>query len=333
MSRPVLPFRLALPFVRVLLADLDVHPADLLRAAELPGDLLNRDEAVLPTHQYYALFEALDQLIGDCDLATAIADKLSPEVFDPPIFAAMCSPNLQVAAERIAVHKRLLGPLRLRVELDADGLDLEIRWPTGQPPPAVLPRVEVAFWVALARLATRTVVVPQRVVLPAPLGDVTAVESWLRTRVQPGDTTLVRFSRLDANRPFLTVNAGMWDFFEPELRRRLGDLDRAATLDSQVRAALVELLPAGSGTTQGVARHLGISTRTLQRRLGAEGVTFQVLLAEVREQLARHYLTQSTLSLADIAFLLGYDDPNSFHRAFNQWTGSTPLGVRHTATG
>ncbi len=333
MTTPVAPFRLSLPFVRVLLVDLGVRPADLLRAAGLPGDLINRDEAVLPVSQYYALFDALDRLVGDRDLATSIADKLSPEVFDPPIFAALCSPNLFVAADRIATHKRLLGPLRLHVELDAEGLDLAVTWPPGDPPPPVLPGVEAAFWVALARLGTRTRVVPQRVVVPSPPKDVAAVEDWLRTRVERGDTTLVRFSRLDATRPFLTANAGMWDFFEPELRRRLNDLSGDATLSSKVRAALVELLPAGSGSTQGVARHLGISTRTLQRRLGEDGITFQELLAGVRERLARHYLTQSTLSLTEIAFLLGYDDPNSFHRAFNKWTGRTPLGVREAATG
>jgi len=333
MSSPVAPFRLSLPFVRVLLADLGVRPADLLRAAELPGDLLNRDEAVLSPPQYYALFDALDQLVGDRDLAISITDKLSPEVFDPPIFAAMCSPNLHVAAERIAIHKRLLGPLRLHVQLDTDGLELEITWPAGDPPPAVLPGVEVAFWVALARLGTRTRVIPEQVVVPAPPRDIAAVEGWLRARVERGDTTLVRFSRLDATRPFLTANAGMWDFFEPELRRRLHDLAGDAALGTKVRAALIELLPAGSGSTQGVARHLGISTRTLQRHLGDEGATFQELLADVREQLAHHYLTQSTLSLTEIAFLLGYDDPNSFHRAFNKWTGHTPLGIRDAAAG
>jgi len=238
MSMPVAPFRLSLPFVRVLLADLGVRPADLLRAADLPGDLLNCDEAVLPTPQYYALFDALDQLVGDGGLAISIADKLSPEVFDPPIFAAMCSPNLHVAAERIAIHKRLLGPLRLHVRLDTDGLNLEITWPAGHPPPAVLPSVEAAFWVALARLGTRTHVVPQRVVVPAPPRDIAAVESWLRARVEQGDTTLVRFSRLDATRPFLTANAAMWNFFKPELRRRLDDLDVDATLGSKIRAAL-----------------------------------------------------------------------------------------------
>ncbi len=331
MSAAVAPFRVSLPLVRVVLADLGVRPSDLLPAAGLPADLLTRDEAVLPARQYYALFEALDQLVGDRDVAVSIADKLSPEVFDPPIFAAMCSPNLHIAAERIAVHKRLLGPLRLCVDLDSAGLELEITWPAGNPPPAVLPELEVAFWVALARLGTRTRVGPQRVIVPQPPRNIGEVEGWFRTRVERGDTTLVRFSLLDATRPFLTANAGMWEFFEPELRRRLNDLDDDATLGSKVRAALIELLPAGSGSAQGVARHLGISTRTLQRRLGDEGVTFQTLLADLREQLAQHYLTQSSLSLTEIAFLLGYDNANSFHRAFNQWTGRTPLGVRDAA--
>lgn len=333
MSGLLAPFRLSLPFVRVLLADLGVRPADLLDAAGLPGDLMSRDEAVLSPAQYYALFESLERLVGGRDLAITVADTLSPEVFDPPIFAAMCSPNLHVAAERIAVHKRLLGPLRLRVDADADGVDLEITWPAGDPPPAVLPAVEVAFWVALARFGTRTHVVPQRVVLPQPPRNVAAVEEWLRARVERGATTAVRFSRLDATRPFLTANAGMWEFFEPELRRRLDDLAADATLRAKVRAALVELLPAGAGTTHGVARHLGVSTRTLQRRLGEEDVTFGEILADVREELARHYLTKSALPLAEISFLLGYDDPNSFYRAFNRRTGRTPLGVRSTATG
>jgi AraC-like DNA-binding protein len=335
-SDPVAPFRLSPPFVRVLLADLGVLPADLLRAADVPGDLLTRDEALLAPAQYYALFEALEMFVGDRDLGITIADKLSPEVFDPTIFAAMCSPNLRVAADRIAIHKQLLGPMRMSVQFDINGLELEIIWPTDDPPPAVLPGVEVAFWVALARLGTRTRVVPNRVVLPAPPKDIATVEDWLGARVERGDMTLVRFSRLDATRPFLTANAGMWSFFEPELRRRLNDLAGDSTMGAKVRATLIELLPAGSGSAMGVARSLGISTRTLQRRLGDEGVTFQELLAALREQLARHYLTQSTLSPTEIAFLLGYDDPNSFHRAFSQWTGRTlnrPGFRAHSVTG
>jgi AraC-like DNA-binding protein len=67
-----------------------------------------------------------------------------------------------------------------------------------------------------------------------------------------------------------------------------------------------------------------LSTRTLQRRLTGKGVTFQQLLAEARRELARHYLLHSSLELNETAYLLGYEDANSFFRAFHAWEGATP---------
>lgn len=73
-----------------------------------------------------------------------------------------------------------------------------------------------------------------------------------------------------------------------------------------------------------VARTLGRSTRTLQRQLTDLGVTFQGLLREARRELARHYLAQSSLELTETAYLLGFDDANSFFRAFQSWEGIPP---------
>jgi AraC-like DNA-binding protein len=67
-----------------------------------------------------------------------------------------------------------------------------------------------------------------------------------------------------------------------------------------------------------------MSTRTLQRRLTGERLTFQGLVAEARRELARHYLQQPTLELNETAYLLGYEDANSFFRAFQQWEGTSP---------
>ena len=77
-----------------------------------------------------------------------------------------------------------------------------------------------------------------------------------------------------------------------------------------------------------VARRLAVSTRTLQRRLSEEGTSFQQELNGLRADLARHYLTNSRYSSAEISFLLGYSDPNSFIRAFHAWTGQTPESAR-----
>ncbi|MCM1012326.1 helix-turn-helix transcriptional regulator [Brevibacterium sp. XM4083] len=73
---------------------------------------------------------------------------------------------------------------------------------------------------------------------------------------------------------------------------------------------------------------MATSPRTLQRQLKAEGTSFQAVLAETRENLARHYLVRNDLRTAEIAFLLGYTDTNSFYRAFKTWTGMTPEGAR-----
>ncbi|MCG8342552.1 MAG: AraC family transcriptional regulator [Chlorobiales bacterium] len=79
-----------------------------------------------------------------------------------------------------------------------------------------------------------------------------------------------------------------------------------------------------------VSRKLFISTRTLQRKLKQEGRSFQDLLHKTREELAKYYLKTSNFSEAEISFLLGFEEPNSFFRAFHVWTGKTPEQLRKT---
>lgn len=123
----------------------------------------------------------------------------------------------------------------------------------------------------------------------------------------------------------------MWKIFEPELRRRLSELDEKASITERVRALLLELLPVNSAGVDVVAGRLAMSRRTLQRRLEEEGKSFRSLLNGTREKLARHYLESTSMPAGEIAFLLGFDDPNSFYRAFHEWTGQTPDSVRNTA--
>ncbi len=77
-----------------------------------------------------------------------------------------------------------------------------------------------------------------------------------------------------------------------------------------------------------IADALHISSRTLQRRLQEEGSNFQRVLEEARHQLARHYLNHSVLELNEAAYHLGYEDANSFVRAFRTWEGVPPARWR-----
>jgi AraC-like DNA-binding protein len=67
-----------------------------------------------------------------------------------------------------------------------------------------------------------------------------------------------------------------------------------------------------------------MSSRTLQRRITEDGTSFRRLVSDARRELARHYLLQPSLELVETACLLGYEDPNSFFRAFREWEGMTP---------
>ncbi|MEO1086279.1 MAG: AraC family transcriptional regulator, partial [Acidobacteriota bacterium] len=155
-----------------------------------------------------------------------------------------------------------------------------------------------------------------------------AFEHYFGCPVHAGSAHAITFSTPDATRQFLTANEPMWQFFRPELRKRLSELDMTATVSDRVRGALLELLPSGNASLAAVATKLAVSTRTLQRRLRSEGSSFQEVLDSTREELSRHYLGSSSMSGAEIAFLLGYEDPNSFFRAFQAWTGKTPEQVR-----
>ncbi|CAI3802168.1 helix-turn-helix transcriptional regulator [Rheinheimera sp. MM224] len=116
----------------------------------------------------------------------------------------------------------------------------------------------------------------------------------------------------------------MWAYFENGLNKNLAKLSTASTTVERVRAVLVELLPAGHSSIEMVAEKLAMSKRTLQRKLTEESENYHSVLQSVRNDLADHYLRRSKLSLGEIAFLLGYQEVNSFIRAFTAWKGVAP---------
>jgi AraC-like DNA-binding protein len=322
------------PGWRLLLLDMGITPEKLLRRAGLPEELLVRQEMALPAEEYYRLWEALDAETQEQALAPRLLARLSVEMFDPLLFAALCSPNLVVAARRIRQFKPLIGPLRLDLDETGGGLNLTVHFPPAvhTVPPALIAS-ELGFFARVAYLATRHRVRPERMITPVPWPDVASHAAFFGVAPEIGKAARVRFSPADAHRPFVTENDAMWRTFEPRLRQRLARLAATATMSERVRAALLELIPSGLTGAGQVARRLAVSKRTLQRRLHEEGNAFSGVLAQVRRELAEHYLHQSDLPYSQIAFLLGYDDPNSFYRAFHGWTGITPHTARAAAPG
>lgn len=318
---------------RPLLKDLGVRPAELFRRAELPEGLLSRLPTTLTSDEWFRLWTALEVEVGTPTFPLDLILAASTESLSPPVFAALCSPDMLTAAQRLRDYKRLIAPMRLDVELNKEGLDLTFDWlkPPGAVPVSLI-TFEFAYFTMLARVGTREHLVPLAVHSTVSPPNAEAFASFLGVPIVSGKNNSLRFSREDALRPFLTANEELWKTFEPGLRRRLADLDEAALVRDQVRSSLLEGLPSGRTSVEATCKRLAMSKRTLQRRLRAEGTSFATVLKETRHELALHYLRNTGFTCTEIGFLLGFDETSSFYRAFHAWTGSSPEATRRDLT-
>ena len=99
---------------------------------------------------------------------------------------------------------------------------------------------------------------------------------------------------------------------------------RSVSISEQVKWILKRLLAGARPEVSAVAREIGLSDRTLQRRIDDDGTTFRKLLREARQELAREHLNRPDIDVAEVAYLLGYEDSNSFYRAFGRGKGRHP---------
>lgn len=117
-------------------------------------------------------------------------------------------------------------------------------------------------------------------------------------------------------------------FFDQHLEQELAKLADSNSLEQRVRLAVAKLLSEGVPTLSLIASSLGMSARTLQRRLSDQEQSFQNLVDQARRELAQQLLRETDYSLAEIAFLTGFAEQSGFTRAFKRWSGSTPRSYR-----
>lgn len=120
----------------------------------------------------------------------------------------------------------------------------------------------------------------------------------------------------------------MRTLLDRQARALLLALPESDSFDRALQQAMVRLMPDAVVTLPRLAKELHMSVRTLQRRLGERNMTWRELLDRTREQLARDYLSDPSLTLGDIALLLGFSEHSAFSRAWSNWTGSTPASTR-----
>lgn len=308
----------------------NIEVYDVLRKAGLPLTIPTQSTFVT-TAQYVAIWNAYSEMVDD--LASYIIQFITDfEASQLPLsaLAPYHARDYRDALIRMARYKQLCAPERFHISEKDEICSIELEWLyTEQPEPPLLVGITMANLLEMGRRGTRQPFRALSVDFSCPVGDIKALEDYFGCSIRVGaQRSSLTILRSDLDRPFVSYNAELLEILTPALDRSLVEQQREKSIIETVKWIMKRSLSAGRPDIQVVASELGMSDRTLQRRLTDEGTNFKQLLTVARHEQALEYLLDPTLDLKEVAFLLGYEEQNSFYRAFRLWEGDTPSNWR-----
>jgi AraC-like DNA-binding protein len=317
------------------LAGLGVDIARLLRDANIPRSRFETSKALLTTSEFFTFWRVLEAASGVPDLGLRIGGDAQPHQYNVASMAALHSPTLGEGLKKLARYKRLVCPEQVTIDLVGKAARIRFEWLlAGEDPPRLLVDGIYASVVALARRGPGTANVPLRLELARRRADEAMLHRYFQCdiRFDAGADVLV-LDRSALAEPFKTHNAELLELIVPGLEAALNEGSGERSLADDVRTTVSQRICGERPAVDKVARALGMSPRTLQRRLEELGTTYQEILDDVRWRSARRLLANTDLDAGEVAFLLGFEELNSFTRAFHGWEGTTPTRWRTASRG
>ena len=315
------------------LAVLGVDVARVLRDANIPRSWFESSKAHVTTDEFFAFWRAVEALGEGRDLGLRMGSETAPHQQHVASMASLHSPNLGEALKRLARYKRLVCPEQITIDVVRGEARLRFEWLlAAEGPPRLLIDSVFASVARLARTGTGKPLGPRRIELARRRADEAMLRRHFGCDVRfDAPIDLFVFDAKALDEPFVTHNAELLEAIVPGLEAALNEGAGARTLADDVRTTLSQRIAGERPAVEKVAKALGMSPRTLQRRLEELGTSYQELLDDVRRRSARRLLANTDLDSGEVAFLLGFEELNSFTRAFHAWEGMTPMRWRASA--
>jgi AraC-like DNA-binding protein len=307
-----------------------LNPIAVLRQARLPVTLHLDTHRFVSTGQLFALWSAMSDLADDPDYWLRFV-QATDSVGHQPMFVAAClAANFRDGIGRVARFKQFTMPERIAVEERGVEVRITKHWlHAAAPEPDLSVDVSFGYMLSLGRRGTGQKLTPIRLELARKGAATAGQEAFFGCPIVHGsarDALVLKASDLD--RPFPGHNAELIEIITPALEETFGRLQPRSSFSEQVKAVLKRGFASGRPEIAAVARDLGTSERTLQRRITDEGGSFRALVKEARKELGRKLLAEPSADIAEVACILGFQDTTSFYRAFRSWEGITPQAWR-----
>jgi len=307
------------------------YKADVLLAATGLRDAdLDDPDARVPCEVYGALVSRAQQERFTPNLALELA-RLTPMGAFPLLdYLVVTSDTVGAGVQQLARYFRLVGsPVSIDLREDSDLIRIEM---PGTPAPFSV-EFNSALMILHFRNETEGRFGAAHVSFRHTPDDVPGFERVIGCRVLANASWNGVSVPLEAWRlPLRKRDPVLRHLLESQANDILARQPARTGLALDVQRALTARVAGGDTRIGTLARQLAMSGRTLQRRLAAEGVSYQELLEEARKEAAGRYISGSTLAIGEIAYLVGYSEPAPFHRAFKRWYGMTPDVFRQKAT-
>ncbi|WP_372966187.1 AraC family transcriptional regulator [Marinobacter sp.] len=314
--------------------------ADLLCQAGLSEDILETDDGRIDGEQFQTFLHLLAERSSNPILGLETGDFVQPGSYSVLGYISMSCATLGEAVTRIAPYEKLVGDMgttRLRMTGD----EVTLVWHCNYADPLVRPHlvdnvfaswVNYARWLGDVEQAAPLCVKLQRT-SPGPELELEYQKRWNCPVTFSAEEDSLSLSKALLSSRLRQPDPMLRKTLEAHALYQLAELETGTDLTAKVRRAIHQQLASGITRQDMIAEDLGMTSRTLQRRLSQEGTSYQKLLDEVRQKMAEGYLRDSEMSIPDIALRLGYSETTSFHRKFKAATGKTPGEYRKNKVG
>jgi AraC-like DNA-binding protein len=321
----------AIGTLRPLVTALDAmggHAEAVLAASGLSREQLREPERRISHAHYQDTWLAALDITGDPALGLHVVEHEETNANELLTYIASTAPTRREAFERSRRYTRIAhDALELELKTDGDRMICETRF-RGRRSVPVIAEFAVGLIVKMAPRVVGTQPVREAWFQHDEPDHVAEYHRILGVDVKFAahcNAVVTNVEDLDA--PLPHSDEALCELLEEQAAGKLARVPPPDDFAAGVRQRIARALPHGDPSADGVASALGLSGRTLRRRLSALGLSHQQLLDEVRCELAHRALANNGANVSEVAYLLGFSDASAFNKAFRRWTGKRPSDV------
>ncbi|MGH8505859.1 MAG: AraC family transcriptional regulator [Stenotrophobium sp.] len=316
------------------LRTLGIDPKKLFPATQIA--VIESDGAAgrLTVTEFLRMLQLSVAATGDPDLGFKVGLNVRPRHLGVVGRILMCCADVGEALTQYDRYVRLVHgltrPLALR---RGTQVEMPLDWPQDSVPPPALAQLVMASRVGMVRMLTGKASATCDTDFQFNRPRIAAqYEKFFGGRVRFGQKqTRLRFPAAYLKLPILMADAELGIATRAQAEAQLRESEGESEFLCAIKNTLAQGMAAGRTGVVDTARAMGVSTRTLHRRLLEQGCAFRVVLDRVRRERAEHDLGRPQATLAEVAFMLGYTEQSAFQHAFKRWTGLTPGQYRQRA--